>query len=267
PTTPTPPRRPGWPTACTTPSDSTRTSTPTASAPPATAATSTRCAGEVAWSWGVPGIPLITLLGTQMKRFKWVSVRFRVERAAGSNGWTWSWTTRRWLQTRRGPGRWCSAAWRTAWWRCLPTRTRRSCLTFSACSPRGATTPGATPPQECRLRRTQLRRRGSGPRRRARPGSARWWPTRHCARGPGAPHRGCSLRLRVGLPVHVPSRMGDFVRFGPDRPELGNTRFWLGNHYASRWADAADVADEVLARWEPLWHATTAWTDVLDGLD
>lgn len=78
---------------------------------------------------------------------------------------------------------------------------------------------------------------------------------------------GQSKTMRFTLAWHFPNRMVDFVQFGPDRPELGNTRFWLGNHYASRWADAVDVADEVHREWGPLWHATTAWTDVVDGLD
>ncbi len=76
-----------------------------------------------------------------------------------------------------------------------------------------------------------------------------------------------SRTVRFLLTWYFPNRMVDFVQFGPDRPELGNTRFWLGNHYASRWTDAVEVADEVFAHWEPLWHATTAWTDVVDGLD
>ncbi|GAB3816030.1 hypothetical protein GCM10028820_14600 [Tessaracoccus terricola] len=72
--------------------------------------------------------------------------------------------------------------------------------------------------------------------------------------------------VRFVLAWHFPNRMVDFVQFGPDRPELGNTRFWLGNHYASRWGDAVAVADEVLTDWDRLWHATTTWTDVMDGL-
>lgn len=63
------------------------------------------------------------------------------------------------------------------------------------------------------------------------------------------------------------NRMLDFVQFGPDRPELGATRFWLGNHYSRVWPDALSVTDHVLATWEEQWASARSWTDVLTAVD
>nr|WP_255622646.1 GH116 family glycosyl-hydrolase [Tessaracoccus sp. OS52] len=76
-----------------------------------------------------------------------------------------------------------------------------------------------------------------------------------------------SRTVRFVLAWYFPNRMVDFVQFGPDRPELGATRFWLGNHYASRWADAVEVADDLFAAWDRHWDSTLAWTSAMDRLD
>ena len=77
---------------------------------------------------------------------------------------------------------------------------------------------------------------------------------------------GQSKRVRFVLAWHFPNRMVDFVQFGPDRPELGGTRFWLGNHYATQWSDAVDVADALLDGWTQRWEETRRWTDAIDDL-
>lgn len=73
--------------------------------------------------------------------------------------------------------------------------------------------------------------------------------------------------VRFCLAWHFPNRMVDFIQFGPDRPELGATRFWLGNHYASRWADASAVADDALANWDTHLAGGQAWASMLGALD
>lgn len=77
---------------------------------------------------------------------------------------------------------------------------------------------------------------------------------------------GESRTVRFALAWRFPNRMVDFVQFGPDRPEHGATRFWLGNHYARRWADATSVAAHALQHWDELVGAATAWTDAFEGL-
>ncbi|MFT3887561.1 MAG: GH116 family glycosyl hydrolase [Arachnia sp.] len=78
------------------------------------------------------------------------------------------------------------------------------------------------------------------------------------------PHQ--SRTVRFALAWHFPNREVDFVQYGPDRPEHGPTRFWVGNHYATRYADALAVADDALGGWDRHWAETTAWTDALDAL-
>jgi non-lysosomal glucosylceramidase len=55
----------------------------------------------------------------------------------------------------------------------------------------------------------------------------------------------------------------------PPRPEWGHSRFWLGNHYATRYVDAQDVFARVRREWTALREATGAWTGTLarSGLD
>jgi len=76
------------------------------------------------------------------------------------------------------------------------------------------------------------------------------------------------FRLRPGETTRVtfvyawyfPNRYVNFDQFGPRR-DYGRSRFWLGNHYATRFADAVDVVDQVL-RAEPS-QATRAWEGVV----
>lgn len=69
--------------------------------------------------------------------------------------------------------------------------------------------------------------------------------------------------IRVLIAWHFPNRYVNFEQFGPSHPEWGTSRFYLGNHYATLHADAADVAADVARRWEKLERETTRWADVL----
>jgi non-lysosomal glucosylceramidase len=71
--------------------------------------------------------------------------------------------------------------------------------------------------------------------------------------------------IRVALTWYFPNRYVNFEQFGPHRPEWGRSRFWLGNHYATRYADAQDVFERVRRDWHALREATGAWTSTLAG--
>jgi non-lysosomal glucosylceramidase len=75
--------------------------------------------------------------------------------------------------------------------------------------------------------------------------------------------------IRVALTWYFPNRYVNFEQFGPPRLQWGRSRFWLGNHYATRYADAQDVFDRVRRDWPALREATGAWTATLarSGLD
>ncbi len=63
-----------------------------------------------------------------------------------------------------------------------------------------------------------------------------------------------------------PHRYADFDRFGPPRP-YRHSRFWVGNHYATRFAGALDVVDAYLADRAHLDGASRAWADAVAGSD
>lgn len=70
--------------------------------------------------------------------------------------------------------------------------------------------------------------------------------------------------IRVALTWYFPNRYVNFTQFGPQRgPEWGRSRFWLGNHYGVRYADAQDVFERVRREWPALREATGAWTATL----
>lgn len=75
--------------------------------------------------------------------------------------------------------------------------------------------------------------------------------------------------IRVALTWYFPNRYVNFEQFGPPRPEWGRSKFWLGNHYATRYPDAAGVFDRVRREWTELLAATRSWTRTLtrSGLD
>ncbi|WP_243727279.1 GH116 family glycosyl-hydrolase [Actinocrispum wychmicini] len=80
---------------------------------------------------------------------------------------------------------------------------------------------------------------------------------------------GETREIRVALTWHFPNRYVNFEQFGPARPEWGRSKFWLGNHYATRYTDARDVFSRVRSEWNSLRAATEEWTGTLtrSGLD
>jgi non-lysosomal glucosylceramidase len=69
--------------------------------------------------------------------------------------------------------------------------------------------------------------------------------------------------IRVAFTWYFPNRYVNFEQFGPDRPEWGRSRFWLGNHYATRYHDAVGVFERVRRDWPALRAATGAWTSTV----
>jgi uncharacterized protein (DUF608 family) len=82
---------------------------------------------------------------------------------------------------------------------------------------------------------------------------------------PFALEPGGTRLVRIALTWHFPNRYVNFEQFGPDRPEWGRSKFWLGNHYTTRYADARAVFDRVRREWPALRAATGAWTATLAG--
>lgn len=74
---------------------------------------------------------------------------------------------------------------------------------------------------------------------------------------------GQSRQVRVMLTWHFPNRYADFVQFGPPNPQWGPTRFWLGNAYTQRFADAVAVSAYIREEWTALRDASRTWTEVL----
>lgn len=86
--------------------------------------------------------------------------------------------------------------------------------------------------------------------------------------GIGAPFRlepGETTEIRFAVAWHFPNRYVNFEQFGPGHPEWGKTRFWLGNHYTTRFDDAQDVLRRVRDDWHGLRENTLAWTGTLAG--
>ncbi|WP_432972958.1 GH116 family glycosyl hydrolase [Dactylosporangium sp. CA-233914] len=63
-----------------------------------------------------------------------------------------------------------------------------------------------------------------------------------------------------------PNRYADLDRFGPQH-RYGPTRFWVGNHYATRFGGALDVLDAYLADADRLDAASRAWADAVAASD
>lgn len=63
-----------------------------------------------------------------------------------------------------------------------------------------------------------------------------------------------------------PNRYADFDRFGPTQ-RYGHSRFWVGNHYATRFGGALDVLDAYLADRDRLDATSRAWADAVAGSD
>ena len=63
-----------------------------------------------------------------------------------------------------------------------------------------------------------------------------------------------------------PNRHADFDRFGPQH-RYGPTRFWIGNHYATRFGGALDVLDAYLSERDRLDTASRAWAEAVETSD
>ncbi|MFC7465056.1 GH116 family glycosyl hydrolase [Brachybacterium sp. GCM10030252] len=74
---------------------------------------------------------------------------------------------------------------------------------------------------------------------------------------------GASATVRLVIAWHFPNRYVNFPQPGPFAEQWGPSRFWLGNLYATRYADALAVTEEVQADWDELEADTRAWTDLL----
>jgi non-lysosomal glucosylceramidase len=61
-----------------------------------------------------------------------------------------------------------------------------------------------------------------------------------------------------------PNRYADFDRFGP-APRYGPSRFWIGNHYATRFGGAVDVLDAYLRDRDRLDTGSRAWASLVSS--
>ncbi len=69
--------------------------------------------------------------------------------------------------------------------------------------------------------------------------------------------------IRIAICWTFPNRYVNFEQFGPDRPEWGQSKFWLGNHYTTRYADAVEVLREVTSGFASLRSESLSWTSTL----
>jgi non-lysosomal glucosylceramidase len=73
---------------------------------------------------------------------------------------------------------------------------------------------------------------------------------------------GASAELEIVYAWHFPNRFADFDRFGDHVPE-GQRPAWIGNHYAARFAGAADVIGHYAGHRAGLLARTRAWHDAV----
>ena len=82
---------------------------------------------------------------------------------------------------------------------------------------------------------------------------------------PFALEPGAATTVEFLLAWWFPNRMADFDQFGPDLPVDVDTR--IGNHYATRFGGAADVARAFRAARPSLLAASRAWATTIASLD
>jgi len=75
---------------------------------------------------------------------------------------------------------------------------------------------------------------------------------------------GESRHVQVVYAWHFPNRYADFDRFGDPQP-ADQRPAWIGNHYARRFADAADVIRQFAPDQEDLLARTRQWHDAVYG--
>ena len=73
---------------------------------------------------------------------------------------------------------------------------------------------------------------------------------------------GESTTITVLMSWHFPNRFVNFDQFGKAR-NFGRSRFWLGNEYATRFADAIDVSEYLLSHRSELELASRNWENTL----
>ncbi len=73
---------------------------------------------------------------------------------------------------------------------------------------------------------------------------------------------GATTTVSFVLSWYFPNRYVNFDQFGEQR-DYGRSRFWLGNAYATRFADAVDVAEQLIERRNGLEAASRAWETLL----
>ncbi len=73
---------------------------------------------------------------------------------------------------------------------------------------------------------------------------------------------GESTTITLALAWHFPNRYLNFDQFGRGR-DFGRSRFWLGNAYAARFADAIDVTDHLIQHQARLVADSRAWERTL----
>ncbi len=75
---------------------------------------------------------------------------------------------------------------------------------------------------------------------------------------------GETVSLTFVMTWYFPNRYVNFDQFGPMR-DYGHSRFWLGNAYATRFADALDVSDHVVGNRITLEEVTRSWETLFTG--
>lgn len=78
---------------------------------------------------------------------------------------------------------------------------------------------------------------------------------------------GATEQVRFQLAWHLPNRYQNWLDFGPAHPERMPSRFWVGNAYATRFANAEEVARSVATDWDDLHADSRAWIDTLVDSD
>lgn len=69
--------------------------------------------------------------------------------------------------------------------------------------------------------------------------------------------------IRLAICWAFPNRYVNFEQFGPDRPQWGQSRFWLGNHYTTRYEDAQAVLEHVITDFAALRAESASWPGTL----
>lgn len=75
---------------------------------------------------------------------------------------------------------------------------------------------------------------------------------------------GESTTLRYAIAWYFPNRYVNYNQFGPANPAWGSSKFWLGNHYATRYATVRDILTELRTGLDSHREATTRWAEIFE---